>query len=92
MMKLLFYIMIFKIDLYKFFIVNLNVQNFFKFITINIFMSSDKDKRNKAEKILQKLNNKKSQNIDIDPNLYSYLEERFNIIEEKIEKVLKRID
>ncbi len=55
-------------------------------------MSSDKDKRNKAKALLSQFKQKTSKIEGLDPVIQQYLDQRFNKIEEMLEKILKRID
>ena len=55
-------------------------------------MSSDKDKRNKAEALLSQFKQETSKIEGLDPAIQQYLDQRFNKIEEMLEKILKRID
>ena len=55
-------------------------------------MSSDKDKRNKAEALLSQFKQETSKIEGLDPLIQQYLDLRFNKIEEMLEKILKRID
>ena len=55
-------------------------------------MSSDKDKRNKAEALLSQCKQETSTIEELDPAIQQYLDQRFNKIEEMLEKILKRID
>ena len=55
-------------------------------------MSSDKDKRNKAETLLSQFKKETSTIEGLDPAIQQYLDQRFNKIEEMLEKIFKRID
>ncbi len=60
-------------------------------------MSSDKDKRNKAEALLSQFKQETSKIEGLDPAIQQYLDQRFNKIEEMLEKILnpnisKKID
>ena len=55
-------------------------------------MSSNKEKRSKAEALLSQFKQETSKNEGLDPALQQYLDQRFNLIEEMLEKILKRMD
>ena len=55
-------------------------------------MSSNKDKRNKAEAFLSQFKQETSKIEGLDPAIQQYLDQRFNKIEEILGKILKRID
>ena len=55
-------------------------------------MSSDKEKRNKAEALLSQFKQETSKIEGLDPSIQQYLDQRFNRIEEMFEKILKRMD
>ena len=55
-------------------------------------MSSDKDKRNKAEALLNQFKQETSKIEGLDPAIQQYLDQRFDRIEEMLEKILKRMD
>ena len=55
-------------------------------------MSSDKEKRNKAEALLSQFKQETSKIEGLDPAIQQYLEKRFDRIEEILEKILKRMD
>ena len=55
-------------------------------------MSSDKEKRSKAEALLSQFKQETSKIEGLDPAIQQYLDQRFNKIEEMLEKILKRID
>ena len=55
-------------------------------------MSSDKVKRNKAEALLSQFKQETSKIEGLDPAIQQYLDQRFNKIEEMLEKIFKRID
>ena len=55
-------------------------------------MSSDKEKRNKAEALLSQFKKETSTIEGLDPAVQQYLDQRFNKIEEMLEKIFKRID
>ena len=58
----------------------------------NRSMSSDKDKRNKAEALLNQFKQETSKIEGLDPAIQQYLDQRFDRIEEMLEKILKRMD
>ena len=55
-------------------------------------MESDKEKRNRAEVLLNEFKQEGSKIDGLDPVIQHYLDMRFNKIEELLEKILKRID
>ena len=55
-------------------------------------MSSDKDKRNKAEALLNQFKQETSKIEGLDPAIQQYLDQRLDRIEEMLEKILKRMD
>ena len=55
-------------------------------------MSSDKDKRSKAEALLSKFKQETSKIEGLDSAIQQYLDQRFDRIEEMLEKILKRMD
>ena len=55
-------------------------------------MSSDKDKRNKAEALLNQFKQETSKIEGLNPAIQQYLDQRFDRIEEMLEKILKRMD
>ena len=55
-------------------------------------MSSDKDKRKKAEVLLSQFKQDTSKIEGLDPAVQQYLDQRFNKIEEMLEKIFKRIN
>ena len=55
-------------------------------------MESDKEKRNRAEDLLNEFKQESSKIEGLDPSIHHYLDMRFNKIEELLEKILKRID
>ena len=55
-------------------------------------MSSDKDKRNKAEALLNQFKQETSKIEWLDPAIQQYLDQRFDRIEEMLEKILKRME
>ena len=55
-------------------------------------MSSDKDKRNKAEALLNQFKQETSKIEGLDPAIQQYLDQRFDRIEEMLEKIFKRMD
>ena len=55
-------------------------------------MSSDKDKRNKAEALLNQFKQETSKIEGLDPAIQQYLDQRFDRIEEMLDKILKRMD
>ena len=58
----------------------------------NRSMSSDKDKRSKAEALLSQFKQETSKIEGLDPAIQQYLDLRFDRIEEMLEKILKRMD
>ena len=58
----------------------------------NRSMSSDKDKRNKAEALLNQFKQETSKIEGLDPAIQQYLDQRFDRIEEMLEKIFKRMD
>ena len=58
----------------------------------NRSMSSDKDKRSKAEALLSQFKQETSKIEGLDPAIQQYLDQRFDRIEEILEKILKRMD
>ena len=54
-------------------------------------MSSDKEKRSKAEALLSQFKQKTSKNEGLDPAIQQYLDQRLNRIEEMLEKILTRL-
>ena len=58
----------------------------------NRSMSSDKDKRSKAEALLSKFKQETSKIEGLDSAIQQYLDQRFDRIEEMLEKILKRMD
>ena len=54
-------------------------------------MSSDKDKRNKAEALLNQFKQETSKIEGLDPAIQQYLDQRFDRIEEMLGKILKRM-
>ena len=58
----------------------------------NRSMSSDKDKRSKAEALLSQFKQETSKIEGLDPAIQQYLDHRFDQIEEMLEKILKRMD
>ncbi len=58
----------------------------------NRFMSSDKDKRSKAEALLSQFKQETSKIEGLDSAIQQYLDQRFDRIEEMLEKILKRMD
>ena len=55
-------------------------------------MESDKEKRNRAEVLLNEFKQESPKIDGLDPAIQHYLDMRFNKIEELLEKILKRID
>ena len=55
-------------------------------------MSSDKEKRSKAEALLSQFKQETSKIEGLDPAIQQYLDQRFDRIEEMLEKILKRMD
>ena len=55
-------------------------------------MSSDKEKRSKAEALLNHFKQETSKIEGLDPPIQQYLDQRFDRIEEMLEKILKRMD
>ena len=55
-------------------------------------MSSDKEKRSKAEALLSQFKQETSKIEGLDPAIQQYLDQRFDRIEEMFEKILKRMD
>ena len=55
-------------------------------------MSSDKDKRSKAEALLSQFKQETSKIEGLDTAVQQYLDQRFDRIEEMLEKILKRMD
>ena len=55
-------------------------------------MESDKEKRNRAEVLLNEFKQESSKIDGLDSAIQHYLDMRFNKIEELLEKILKRID
>ena len=58
----------------------------------NRSMSSDKEKRSKAEALLSQFKQETSKMEGLDPAIQQYLDKRFDRIEEILEKILKRMD
>ena len=58
----------------------------------NRYMSSDKDKRSKAEALLSQFKQETSKIEGLDSAIQQYLDQRFDRIEEMLEKILKRMD
>ena len=58
----------------------------------NRSMSSDKDKRSKAEALLSQFKQETSKIEGLDSAIQQYLDQRFDQIEEMLEKILKRMD
>ena len=58
----------------------------------NRSMSSDKDKRSKAEALLSQFKQETSKIKGLDSAIQQYLDQRFDRIEEMLEKILKRMD
>ena len=54
-------------------------------------MESDKEKRNRAEDLLNEFKQESSKIDGLDPPIQHYLDMRFNKIEELMEKILKRL-
>ena len=55
-------------------------------------MSSDKEKRSKAEALLSQFKQETSKIEGLDPAIQQYLDQRFDRIEEMLEKILKRME
>ena len=55
-------------------------------------MSSDKEKRSKAEVLLSQFKQETSKIEGLEPAIQQYLDQRFDQIEEMLEKILKRMD
>ena len=55
-------------------------------------MNGNKEKRSKAEALLIQFKQKTSKIEGLDPAIQQYLDQRFNRIEEMLEKILKRMD
>ena len=55
-------------------------------------MSSDKEKRSKAEALLSQFKQETSKIEGLDPAIQQYIDQRFDRIEEMLEKILKRMD
>ena len=55
-------------------------------------MSSDKEKRSKAEALLSQFKQKTSKIEVLDPAILQYFDQRFDRIEEILEKIFKRMD
>ena len=55
-------------------------------------MSSDKEKRSKAEALISQFKQETSKIEGLDPAIQQYLDQRFDRIEEMLEKILKRMD
>ena len=55
-------------------------------------MSSDKEKRSKAEALLSQFKQETSKIEGLDPAIQQYLDQRLDRIEEMLEKILKRMD
>ena len=55
-------------------------------------MSSDKEKRSKAEALLSQFKQETSKIEGLDPAIQQYLDQRFDRIEEMLENILKRMD
>jgi len=55
-------------------------------------MSSDKEKRNKAEALLSQFKQETSKIEGLDLAIQQYIDQRFDRIEEMLEKILKRMD
>ena len=53
---------------------------------------SDKDKRGKAEALLSQFKQETSKIEGLDSAIQQYLDQRFDRIEEMLEKILKRMD
>ena len=58
----------------------------------NRSMSSDKEKRSKAEALLSQFKQETSKIEGLDSAIQQYLDQRFDRIEEMLEKILKRMD
>ena len=63
-----------------------------KYKYTKLSMSSDKEKRNKAEALLSQFKQETSKIEGLDPAIQQYLDQRFDRIEEMLEKILKRMD
>ena len=63
-----------------------------KYKYTKLSMSSDKEKRSKAEALLSQFKQETSKIEGLDPAIQQYLDQRFDRIEEMLEKILKRID
>ena len=55
-------------------------------------MSSDKEKRSKAEALLSQFKQETPKIEGLEPAIQQYLEQRFNQIEEMLERIIKRMD
>ena len=55
-------------------------------------MSSDKEKRSKAKALLSQFKQETSKFDELDPAIQQYLDQRFDRIEEMLEKIIKRMD
>ena len=55
-------------------------------------MSSDKEKRSKAEALLSQFKQETSKIEGLEPAIQQYIDQRFDRIEEILEKILKRMD
>ena len=55
-------------------------------------MSSDKEKRSKAEALLSQFKKETSKIEGLDAAIQQYLDQRLDRIEEMLEKILKRMD
>ena len=55
-------------------------------------MSSDKEKRNKTEALLSQFKQETSKIEGLDPAIQQYLDQRFERIDEMLEKIIKRMD
>ena len=58
----------------------------------NQSMTSDKEKRSKAEALLSQFKQETSKIEGLDSAIQQYLDQRFDRIEEMLEKILKRMD
>ena len=58
----------------------------------NLSMTSDKEKRSKAEALLSQFKQETSKIEGLDSAIQQYLDQRFDRIEEMLEKILKRMD
>ena len=58
----------------------------------NRSMSSDKEKRSKAEALLNQFKQETSKIEGLDTAVQQYFDQRFDRIEEMLEKILKRMD